>query len=111
MTDNRFAKTNLDDPGTYLLSLAGVVLLCSGAIHDNDASAKGKERAGHFIRELLDAARAAGYTRGQIAETVLLDYGQPLDRKKAVALEMPGIVGNAGFIASMRSAGFSIGQM
>ena len=108
MTDNRFAQPNPDVPGGFTLSPAGVVALAASAIHDDDAGAQGKVRAASLIRELLDAARANGYTRGQIAETVLLDYGQPLDRKKAVALELASSVGRDEFVAALRRAGFNV---
>ena len=108
MTKGQFFQPNPDAPGEYLISPAGTLLLCSGAIHDDDATAKGKARAARMIRAVLDAARAAGYTRGQIAETVLMDFGQPLERKKDVALELAQAIGNDGFIAAMRSAGMDV---
>ncbi len=108
MTDNRFAKPAPDVPGGFLLTPAGVLALAAGAIHDPDAGAQGKVRAARLIRELLDAARANGYTRGQIAETVLLDFGQPLNRKKAIALELAGAVGRDEFLGAMRRTGFNV---
>lgn len=107
MTENLFFQPNPDAPDEYLLSPAGCLLMCSNAVHDPDAGAQGKTRAARLIRAVLDAARAAGYTRGQIAETVMLDAGQSLERKQDVALELARIVGGDGFIEAMRRAGFN----
>lgn len=102
-----FFQPNPDDPGAYLVSPAGTILLCSTAIHDPEAGAQCKTRAIRLIHAVLDAAQAADYTQGQIAETVLLDVGQSMERKKDIALELAGILGCDRFIASMRRAGFN----
>ena len=107
MTDNLFFQLNPDAPDEYLLSPAGCLLMCSNAVHDPDAGEQGKARAARVIRAVLDVARVDGYTQGQIAETVLLDVGQSMERKKDIALELAGILGGEKFIASMCRAGFS----
>ena len=107
MTTSPFFRPNPNDPGAYLVSPAGTILLCSSAVHDHDAGAQGKVRAARLIRAVLDAARAAGYKQGEIAETVLFDAGQPLERKQDMALELTRIVGSDGFIEAVRRAGFN----
>lgn len=108
MTKNPFFQPNPADPGAYLVTPAGTILLCSDAIHDAAAAPAGRARAGRVIREVLAAARAAGYAQGEVAETVLLDYGQAVERKKAVALELAQAVGTAGFIDALHRAGWTL---
>lgn len=112
MTDNPFFRSNPEAPDDYtqvMLSPAGLLLMCSNALHDDDAGKQGKVRAARLIGAVLDAARAAGYRQGEIAETVLMDFGQPPERKQDVALELARIVGGDGFIEAMRTAGFNAG--
>lgn len=110
MTNNNpFFRSNPDAPDDHtqvMLSPAGLLLMCSRALHDDDAGAQGKVRAARLIHSVLDAARAAGYARGEIAETLLMDLGHPIERKQDVSLELTRIVGGDGFVEAMRRAGF-----
>lgn len=111
MTDNRFAKPDPSVPGGYLLTPAGTLLMCSNAIHDDDAGAEGKVRAARLIRAVLDAAQTNGCCRTEVLETLLCDYGIAPDRQRAAALELAGAVGSDGFLWAMRRAGIGMGPV
>lgn len=111
MTDNRFAKPDPSVPGGYLLTPAGTLLMCSNAIHDDDAGAEGKVRAARMIRAVLDAAATNGCTRTEVLETLLCDYGIAPDRRRAAALELAGTVGREGFVHALQRAGIGIRPM
>lgn len=107
MTTSPFFRPNPNDPGAYLVSPAGTILLCSSAVHDPDAGAQGKTRAIRLIRAVLDVAATNGCTRTEVMETLLCDYGITPARQRAAALELAGIVGSEGFVEAMRRAGFN----
>lgn len=111
MTDNRFAKPDPSVPGGYLLTPAGTLLMCSNAIHDDDAGAQGKVRAARLIRAVLAAAATNGCTRTEVLETLLMDYGIAPDRRRASALELAGAVGSEGFIHALQRAGIGMGPV
>ena len=107
MTKNPFFQANAEVPGGYVLSRAGILLLCSSAIHESETD-QGKARAASMIRAVLDAARAAGYTRGEIAETILMDFGQSPERKQDAVLELMQFVSADQFIDAMGRSGMGV---
>lgn len=87
MSTQPLFKQNPDDPeGGYLLSPAGVLLLVGTMAHepDGEISAQGRRNALDVLARLLGAARAGGFTQGQVLETMLAN-GETSQRVKALA--------------------------
>lgn len=84
MTAQPLFRQNPDDPeGGYLLSRAA-----AGGQHahepDGEISAQGRRNALDVLARLLGAARAGGFTQGQVLETLLAN-GEVSERVKALA--------------------------
>ena len=64
---------NPDSPGKYLLSPVGVLLVAAESAYGGDAETALQDRAfeERMVQEVLSAARAAGFTQGQVLETLL----------------------------------------
>ena len=59
--------------GGYLLSPAGVLLMVGSYAHegDDEISPSGRARAQDALRRILSAARAGGFTQGDVLETMM----------------------------------------
>lgn len=75
--------------GGYLLSPAGVLLMVGSIAYgddDDDTPPYGRARAAGLLHSLLSAARAGGFTKGDLLET-LLAKGEVSHRVKELAHE------------------------
>ena len=72
--------------GGYLLSPAGVLLMVGSYAHegDDEISPSGRARAQAALSAILSAARAGGFTQGDVLET-LLARGEVSARVKELA--------------------------
>lgn len=87
MTKQPLFKQNPDDAeGGYLLSPAAVLLLVGTMAHepDGEISGQGRRNALDALARLLGAARAGGFTQGQVLETMFAN-GEISRRVKALA--------------------------
>ncbi len=101
MTAQPLFRQNPDDPeGGYLLSPAGVLLLVGSMAHepDGEISAQGRRNALDVLARLLGAARAGGFTQGQVLETLLAN-GEVSERVKALAQAAVDAAGPGGIAA------------
>ena len=92
--------------GGYL-SPAGVLLIMGSYAHDDDTSPAGRARAADVVRKMLSAARAGGFTKGDLLET-LLAKGEVSHRVKELAHEAIDSAGESAvleIITSIRGEG------
>ena len=95
--------------GGYLLSPAGVLLMVGNIAYgdDDDTPPSGRARAADVVRKMLSAARAGGFTKGDLLET-LLAKGEVSHRVKELAHEAIDCAGESAvleIIASIRGEG------
>lgn len=102
---NPFFRADPSVPGGFLLSAAGLILFAADAACDDDTAPEGVRCARDFIDGVLSRARSAGYTRCEVAETLLLREDTQPDRRQQVALELADVVGGVGVAEAMRAAG------
>ena len=81
-----FTQNPNDREGGYLLSPAAVLLMVGTYAHeaDDEISPSGRARAQDALRAILSAARAGGFTQGDVLET-LLARGEVSARVKELA--------------------------
>lgn len=105
MNERLFRK---DPVGVVHALPAGALLLCAGAMSDENDFSEGRERAGKLLAAVLAAARAGGYRGADVAETVLAGR-YPLRRRIDCALEVCDHVGRDAYLGALRAAGFDPG--
>ena len=90
-----FTQNPDDTDGGYLLSPAAVLLMMGSYAHegDNEISPTGRARAQDAVRRILSAARAGGFTHGDLLET-LIARGEVSARVKALACAAVDAAGN-----------------
>ena len=88
----------------YLLSPAGVLLMVGSYAHegDDEISPSGRARALDALRRILSAARAGGFTQGQILETMMA-RGEVSARVKELAHAAIDAAGADAVVAIMQS--------
>ena len=90
--------------GGYLLSPAGVLLMVGSYAHegDDEISPSGRARAQDALRRILSAARAGGFTQGDVLETMLA-RGKVTPRTKELAHAAVDAAGADAVVAIMQS--------
>ena len=90
--------------GGYLLSPAGVLLMVGSYAHegDDEISPSGRARAQDALRRILSAARAGGFTQGDVLETMLA-RGKVTARAKELAHAAVDAAGADAVVAIMQS--------
>ena len=93
--------------GELHINTAGILLLSAEAVHGTiPAAADAIERAKRTIDELLGAARAGGFTKTEILETMIAKERQS-DRVVDMAMEAMSCIGGAAELAAVLArAGF-----
>ena len=88
----------------YLLSPAGVLLMVGSYAHegDDEISPSGRARALDALRRILSAARAGGFTQGQILETMMA-RGEVSARVKELAHAAIDAAGADAVVAIMQT--------
>ena len=83
------------DGTAYDIQPAGVLIILAGYVYDaeSDLSDTGKARLRHHIDSMLAAARAGGFTQGDILAT-LLSKNEVSHRVKAMAVQGCAAAGN-----------------
>ena len=105
MTRQPLFTQNPDDrEGGYLLSPAGVLLMVGTYAHegDDEISPSGRARAQDALRRILSAARAGGFTQGQILETMMA-RGEVSARVKELAHAAIDAAGADAVVAIMQT--------
>ena len=103
--DQPLYTNNPDCPdGGYLLSPAAVLLMMGSYAHESDdeISPSGKARAQDALRRILSAARAGGFTQGDVLETMLA-RGKVTPRTKELAHAAVDAAGADAVVAIMQS--------
>ena len=90
--------------GSYLLSPAAVLMMVGSYAHegDDEISPSGRARAQDALRRILSAARAGGFTQGQILETMMA-RGEVSARVKELAHAAIDAAGADAVVAIMQS--------
>ena len=90
--------------GGYLISPAGVLLMVGSYAHegDDEISPSGRARAQDALRRILSAARAGGFTQGDVLETMMA-RGEVSARVKALAHAAIDAAGADAVVAIMQS--------
>ena len=73
-TPPMFRQDPNDRDGGYLLSPAGALLMIGNAAHetdDNEITPAGRAKAQRTLARILSAARAGGFTQGDLLDTLL----------------------------------------
>ena len=87
------------------VSGAGLLLMTAEALHGKNTS-DGYRRAHSALREMLSAARAGGFTKAQLLETIVID-DTTSDRVIDLAAEAIACIGDAkAFYRVLKRAGF-----
>ena len=87
---------NPDCPeGGYLISMPGVLLMMGAYAHapDDEITPQGRAKAVDALGRILKAARAGGFTHGEILETVMA-RGEISHRVKELACAAVAAAGN-----------------
>ena len=103
--DQPLYTNNPDCPdGGYLLSPAAVLLMMGSYAHegDDEISPSGRARAQDALRRILSAARAGGFTQGDVLETMLA-RGKASVRVKELAHAAIDAAGADAVVAIMQS--------
>ena len=61
-------------PGEFLVSMPGLLLLAAGSAYeadDNEVTPEGRAVGQRTVASILSAARAGGFTQGEVLETLL----------------------------------------
>ena len=90
-----------------LLSPAGVLLMMGSYAYDDETPPSGRARAAELLHSLLSAARAGGFAKGDLLET-LLSKGEVSHRVQELAHEAIDCAGESAvleIIASIRGEG------
>ena len=96
---------NPDCPdGGFLLSPAAVLMMVGVAAHegDDEISPSGRARAQDALRRILSAARAGGFARGDVLETMMA-RGEVSARVKELAHAAIDAAGADAVVAIMQS--------
>lgn len=90
--------------GGYLLSPAAVLMMVGSYAHegDDEISPSGRARAQDALRRILSAARAGGFTQGDVLETMLA-RGKASVRVKELAHAAIDAAGADAVVAIMQS--------
>ena len=102
--DQPLYTNNPDCPDGYLLSPAAVLLMVGSYAHegDDEISPSGRARAQDALRRILSAARAGGFTQGDVLETMLA-RGKVTARAKELAHAAVDAAGADAVVAIMQS--------
>ena len=102
---------NPDSPGKYLLSPVGVLLVAAESAYSGDAETALQDRAfaQRVVQEVLSAARAAGFTQGQVLETLLANLSTS-GRVKELAAEAIESIGVPVFMGLVQRLGWELGH-
>lgn len=90
--------------GGYLLSPAGVLLMMASYAYESDdeTTPAGRARAQDAVRRILSAARAGGFTQGDVLETMMA-RGEVSARVKELAHTAVEAAGAGAVIAIVQS--------
>ena len=96
-------------PGEFLVSMPGLLLLAAGSAYeadDNEVTPEGRAVGQRTVASILSAARAGGFTKGEVLET-LLARGEVSHRVKELAVAAVAAAGKDAMlavVADMRAA-------
>lgn len=89
------------------VSGAGLLLMCAEALHGRNTS-DGYRRAHRVMQEILSAARAGGFTKAQLLETIVVD-DTTSERVIDLAAECIACIGDTeAFYRVLKRAGFLV---
>ena len=96
-------------PGEFLVSMPGLLLLAAGSAYeadDSEVTPEGRAVGQRTVASILSAARAGGFTQGELLET-LLARGEVSHRVKELAVAAVAAAGKDAMlavVADMRAA-------
>src|SRR5471032_735147 len=107
MIDQR--KLVQDVGGETYVSAAMILLIAAGAAYSNgdDITVEGRAKGHATVQEILKCARAAGFKKADILET-LLARDEVSVRVKALAIEAVDSIEQSEFFAVLARVGFSV---
>ena len=96
-----FKQDPNDHEGGYLVSLPGALLMIGSAAHetdDNEITPAGRAKAQRTLARILSAARAGGFTQGDLLDTLLAN-GEVSVRVHELAHAAVDAAGNESMLA------------
>ena len=102
-----FRQDPNDSEGGYLVSLPGALLMIgSGAYepNDNEITPAGRAKSKDALARILSAARAGGFTQGDLFDT-LLSKGEVSVRVRDLAIAAVAAAGNEALMEIIHSMG------
>jgi hypothetical protein len=95
--------------GEKYVSSAMILLIAAGAAYSNDTTItpEGRAKGRATVQELLRCARAGGFAKADILETLLARDEVSL-RVKALAIEVVDAIEQSEFFAALARVGFSM---
>ncbi len=99
-----FKQDPSDHEGGYLLSMAGVLALMGSAAYEADdaVTPKGRANAKYGLARILSAARAGGFTQGDVLDTLFAN-GEVSERLRDMVHAAVDAAGNEAMLKIVAS--------
>ena len=101
-----FKQDSTDPDGGYLVSMPGLLLLVGGSAYgpEGEITPEGRGRAKATLTRILTAARAGGFTQGDVLDT-LLSNGEVSERVRDMARAAVDAAGNKAMLDVVTNMG------